>query len=198
MCFLRDRPVPEAMATLRDAQRYFLSGDIHGIGLDSDEIGYPPSMFAGVYAAARAMGITMICGHGGHDGAPTPYVSELMDVLHVSRIDHGVRIVEDPAMVARASGTPFTVCPVSNVKIGPYATMSDHPIRAMYNAGLCVSVNSDDPAYLGASLTENFSQVCEAFGWGEKEVRDVLRNAVGMSFMDPERKATVQGLMDAF
>eukprot|EP00759_Apiculatamorpha_spiralis_P000763 PhF_6_TR1034/c0_g1_i1/m.2100/K21053/ade; adenine deaminase len=155
MCFVRDRPVEEAMETLHGAKE-FLFRMIDGIGLDSNEFDHPPSEFATVFETARSVyGVKNVCGHGGHDAEPVPYISELVDVLHVNRIDHGVRVVEDEALMKRISHTPFTVCPVSNVRIGPYPTMKDHPLRIMKAAGLRVCVNSDDPAYLGEDLCGN-------------------------------------------
>ncbi|MBD5634320.1 MAG: adenosine deaminase, partial [Candidatus Eremiobacteraeota bacterium] len=157
MNFLRDRSSLEAMSVLENALRY---GDrIVAVGLDSAEANYPPRLFDDVFARARAEGWRAVA-HAGEEGPPA-YVSEALDVLHVERIDHGVRSLEDPALVARLRDEriPLTVCPFSNVRLRVVPRLEDHPLGRMLEAGLCATINSDDPAYFGGYVDENFAGV---------------------------------------
>jgi len=153
-CFLRDRGPADAMKTLESLSGY--AGQLLGVGLDSAEVGYPPSGFAGVFDAARALGLHTVA-HAGEEGPPE-YVWQALDLLGVERVDHGIRSVEDPALLRRlaADGTPLTVCPLSNVRLRCVDTMAGHPLPALLDAGVKVTVNSDDPAYFGGYIADNY------------------------------------------
>jgi len=196
LCMLRDQDVKSALETLESAKSH--KDKITAIGLDSNEIGHPPSKFEVVFAKAKKEGFLTV-GHGGHDGPPDPYIWELLTSLHVQRIDHGVTCVEDPKLVQKIKELklPMTVCPISNVKIGPYPTMKDHPIKQMIDAGLLVSINSDDPAYLGAYITDNIITVTNTFNLSKAEVVSLIKNAVISSFMtQEEQKIFLEGLQN--
>ena len=160
MCFLRHLSEEAAFATLEAAlpwrERFI------GVGLDSGERGNPPEKFARVFARCRELGLHRVA-HAGEEGPPA-YIWSALDVLHVERIDHGVRCIEDPALVQRlaAERVPLTVCPLSNVKLCVYPTMDQHNLAALLDAGLCATVNSDDPAYFGGYVNQNFIEAFEA------------------------------------
>jgi adenosine deaminase len=184
--FVRDRPVEEAMATL-DA--LLSSGvPIVGVGLDSVEVGHPPSKFAALFARARAAGLRCVA-HAGEEGPPA-YVWEALDVLQVERIDHGVRSMEDPALVERLkeAGTALTVCPLSNVMLRAFPSLAQHPLPKMLAAGLRVTVNSDDPAYFGGYIGENFRQVADVFGLQRTDLAQLARNAIEAAFVGVQRR----------
>jgi adenosine deaminase len=185
--FLRDRSPAEAMAVLQRVLR--LEVPVLGVGLDSAEVGYPPSMFSEVFSLAHASGLRCVA-HAGEEGPPS-YVWEALDVLHVARIDHGVRSMEDRALVERlaAEGAPLTVCPLSNVKLGVFPTLAHHPVVEMTKLGLQVTVNSDDPAYFGGYVCENYRQLAETFGLGRPALAQLARNSIAASFIDPARRA---------
>ena len=168
LCFLRHQSEEAAFATLEAARPFLLH--LAGVGLDSGEQGNPPSKFARVFAAARALGL-MAVAHAGEEGPPA-YIREALDLLDVVRIDHGVRCVEDPALVAELAQrrVPLTVCPLSNVKLCVYPAMADHQLAAMLAAGLCVTVSSDDPAYFGGYVGANYRAIAEALPLGEAEI----------------------------
>ncbi len=154
MCFLRHLSAEEAFATLEEALPY--RGQFIGVGLDSGERGNPPEKFARVYARCRELGLRLVA-HAGEEG-PAEYVRNALDVLHVERIDHGVRSVEDPALMQRLARdrVPLTVCPLSNVKLCVFKAMRDHNLAALLDAGIVATVNSDDPAYFGGYINDNF------------------------------------------
>ena len=154
MCFLRHWSAEEAFATLEEALPY--RGQFIGVGLDSGERGNPPEKFARVYARCRELGLRLVA-HAGEEG-PAEYVRNALDVLHVERIDHGVRSVEDPALMQRLARdrVPLTVCPLSNVKLCVFKAMRDHNLAALLDAGIVATVNSDDPAYFGGYINDNF------------------------------------------
>ncbi|MGM1076857.1 adenosine deaminase [Streptomyces sp. H28] len=156
MCFLRDESAASALATLEAARPHL--DRITGVGLDSAEVGHPPSKFREVYQAAAALGLRRVA-HAGEEGPPE-YITEALDVLGVERVDHGLRCVEDPALVRRLvrERIPLTVCPLSNVRLRVVDTLADHPLPAMLDAGLMCTVNSDDPAYL-ALFSYSYGQV---------------------------------------
>ena len=168
LCFLRHQSEEAAFATLEAARPFLLH--LAGVGLDSGEQGNPPSKFARVFAAARALGLMPVA-HAGEEGPPA-YIREALDLLDVVRIDHGVRCVEDPALVAELAQrrVPLTVCPLSNVKLCVYPAMADHQLAAMLAAGLCVTVSSDDPAYFGGYVGANYRAIAEALPLGEAEI----------------------------
>jgi adenosine deaminase len=187
LCILRDRSAAEALATLEEALED--GTPIDGIGLDSGEVGNPPSKFAEVYARARAAGLHAVA-HAGEEG-PASYISDSLDLLGVERIDHGVRCLEDAELVARLARDRvcLTVCPNSNVALRVFDRMEDHPLRAMLDAGLPVTVNSDDPAYFGGYIGDNYRAVASALELSEAQLITLARNAITGSFADEDRKS---------
>jgi len=160
-----------------------------GVGLDSSEKGHPPEKFAHVFAHARALGLHVVA-HAGEEGPPA-YIESALDVLRVERIDHGVRCVENPALVSRLahSRMPLTVCPLSNVKLRVFDTLADHNLGALLDAGLCVTVNSDDPAYFGGYINDNFVQTFAALpALGARQAWQLAANSFEASFADAALK----------
>ncbi|WP_088279343.1 adenosine deaminase [Ideonella sp. A 288] len=188
LCFLRHLTEAAAFDTLEAAlpfRQHFI-----GVGLDSSERGHPPEKFARVFAKARALGLHLVA-HAGEEGPPA-YIESALDVLKVERIDHGVRCVESPALVQRlaAQRMPLTVCPLSNVKLCVVPTMADHRLPELLSAGLCATVNSDDPAYFGGYLGDNFVATFTALPQlGAREAHTLMRNSFEASFSPPEAKA---------
>lgn len=186
LCFLRHLDEDDALRTF-DAALPFRE-KIAGIGLDSSEVGYPPRKFERVFRRAREHGFHVVA-HAGEEGPPE-YVWEALDVLGVERIDHGVRALEDPALVRRLRDDriPLTVCPLSNVKLCVFETMEKHPLRRMLEAGLVATVNSDDPAYFGGYIEENFHDATAALDLSRRQLAELARNAFGGSFLDEATK----------
>ncbi|MFD9126024.1 adenosine deaminase [Kitasatospora sp. NPDC059571] len=195
LCFLRDRPESEALAVLAAAEPYL--DLITGVGLDSAEVGNPPAKFARAYARARELGLHLVA-HAGEEGPPE-YVREALDVLGVERIDHGIRSLEDPELVARlaAERIPLTVCPFSNVRLRCVDTLADHPLRRMLDAGLLATVNSDDPAYFGGYVDENLTGTAAALGLTDDQVRTLARNSFEAAFLDDATRARYLAEVDA-
>ena len=162
MCFLRHLDESDALATLEEALPF--RNLIYGVGLDSSEAGNPPAKFARVFAAARVAGFARVA-HAGEEG-PAGYVRDAVDVLGVQRIDHGNRALEDARLTAELAGRgiPFTVCPLSNLRLGVVDSLDRHPLRQMLDAGLMVTLNSDDPAYFGGYVNENYQAVQDQLG----------------------------------
>jgi len=187
MCFLRHLDEASAEATLDEALP-FLS-HIHGVGLDSSELGHPPAKFARVFARARGLGLKLVA-HAGEEGPPA-YVHEAIDLLGVDRIDHGNRSLEDPALVARLAreGTCLTVCPLSNVKLCVVGDIAAHPLRTMLAHGLKATVNSDDPAYFGGYVNANFVAVADALDLSRDELVTLARNSFTGSFLSEAEQA---------
>ncbi len=181
LCFLRHLSEDAAIATLQAALPW---RDLFiGVGLDSSERGHPPEKFARVFAQARALSLHCVA-HAGKEGPPA-YIESALDVLQVERIDHGVRCVESPALVARlaASRMPLTVGPLSNVKLCVFKSMAEHNLPALLAAGRCATVNSDDPAYFGGYLNDNFIATFEALPQlGTAQAYQLLRNGFEASF----------------
>jgi adenine deaminase len=175
LCFLRHLSEDAAMKTLEEALPF--REWIIAVGLDSSERGHPPSKFARVFARAREVGLLAVA-HAGEEGPPE-YIREALDVLKVRRIDHGVRCLEDPVLVDRlvAEQIPLTVCPLSNIRLRVFDTMRDHPLRTMLARGLKVTINSDDPAYFGGYINENYIAVAEALGLTEAELEQIAKNS---------------------
>jgi adenosine deaminase len=190
VCVLRDRPIEEGRRMLDEALATGIP--ILGIGLDSAEVGHPPGQFAPIFAAAREAGLHCVA-HAGEEGPPA-YIWEALDVLGVERIDHGVRCLENAALVARlvADAIPLTVCPVSNVRLRVVDTLADHPLRRMLDAGLRVTVNSDDPAYFGGYAGDNLERSRAALGLTDGQVRLLAANSVEASFAPEARKAQLR------
>ena len=196
MCFLRHLPEADAEATL-DAALPFLSL-IHGVGLDSSEVGHPPEKFARVFARARSLGLKVVA-HAGEEGPPD-YVWQALDVLKVDRIDHGNRALEDAALVDRivTDGLTLTVCPLSNVKLCVVDDLAQHPLRRMLAAGLRATVNSDDPAYFGGYVNANFVAVADALNLTRDEILTLARNSFTGSFLPPAEQAVHLAAIDSF
>ena len=191
LCFLRHLSVESAMHTLEQALPF--KDWIVGVGLDSSELGHPPRKFTEVFDRARAEGFLTVA-HAGEEG-PADYIWQALNELKASRIDHGVRCVEDRNLVEklRTEQIPLTVCPLSNVKLRIFETITEHNITQLLDMGLCVTVNSDDPAYFGGYISENFLAIQEAFDLGCDDLRQLAENAFRASFLSPEEK---QNLMD--
>jgi len=183
LCFLRDMTAESAMAMLGNALRYHRER-IVAVGLDSAEAGHPPTKFRDVFARARAEGLLTVA-HAGEEGPPE-YVWEALDVLKVSRIDHGVRSLEDPRLVARLRDEkiPLTVCPFSNVKLRVVDTLRDHPLARMLELGLHATVSSDDPAYFGGYAGDNLAGVAHALALDDAALLTLARNSFTASFID--------------
>ena len=183
LCFLRDMTADSAMETLECALRYGRER-IVAVGLDSAEVGHPPTKFRDVFARARAEGLLTVA-HAGEEGPPE-YVWEALDVLQASRIDHGIRSLEDPKLVARLRDEkiPLTVCPFSNVKLRVVDTLRDHPLARMLELGLHATVNSDDPAYFGGYAGDNLAGVANALALDEAALLTLARNSFTSSFID--------------
>ncbi len=189
MCFLRHLPEEEAFPVLELAMAH--RDRIAGVGLDSSERGHPPEKYARVFAKARDAGFLCVA-HAGEEGPPE-YVRDALDVLHVDRIDHGNAAMRDPALVARlaAERTTLTVCPLSNLKLCGVADMRDHPLKKMLDAGIRATVNSDDPAYFGGYVLDNYVAVRDALGLTRDEIVTLARNSILGSFLDDEAKAVL-------
>ncbi|TMH08589.1 MAG: adenosine deaminase [Betaproteobacteria bacterium] len=198
MCFLRHLSEEEAFATLEEAMPY--RGQLIGVGLDSGERGNPPEKFARVFARCRELGLHAVA-HAGEEGPPQ-YIRDALDVLKVERIDHGVRCVEDPALVQRLARdqVPLTVCPLSNVKLRVFDTLADHNLAALLDAGLCVTVNSDDPAYFGGYLNQNFVETFEALPrLNAQHAHQLASNSFQASFVgDADKRRWTEALNAAF
>jgi adenosine deaminase len=189
LCFLRHLSADAALQTLEAALPY--AGWIAAVGLDSSEVGHPPSKFTAVFARARAEGFRVVA-HAGEEGPPA-YIWEALAQLKAQRIDHGVRCLEDPVLVERLVNerVPLTVCPLSNVKLRVFDTMKEHSLKQLLAKGLCATVNSDDPAYFGGYLTENFLAAAHALDLSPHEVATLVRNSFEASFLpsaDKERR----------
>jgi adenine deaminase len=187
LCFLRHLSEDDALATLEAALPY--RDKFIGVGLDSSEMGHPPEKFERVFERARALGLRLVA-HAGEEGPPA-YIWSALDKLHVERIDHGVRCLEDAQLVARLAREriPLTVCPLSNVKLCVFDDLGKHNIPALLEAGLRVTVNSDDPAYFGGYLNDNFVQLFESLPQlSARDAYTMLRNSIEGSFVDDEDK----------
>ncbi len=193
MCFLRHLSEEAAFETLAQAEPHI--DRIVGVGLDSGERGNPPSKFERVFARARQLGLRPVA-HAGEEGPPA-YISEALDLLAVERVDHGVRCVEDDAVVDRlvAEDMALTVCPLSNIKLRVFDTMADHNLAELLARGLRVTVNSDDPSYFGGYMTDNFMAVCESLDIGAADVIKMCENAANAAFVSDERRAELLSLI---
>ena len=196
LCFLRHLSEEAAFVTLDEALPY--RSQFVGVGLDSSERGHPPEKFARVFARCRELGLRLVA-HAGEEGPPA-YIWSALDDLHVERIDHGVRCVEDPALVERlaAERMPLTVCPLSNVKLCVCPTMAEHPLPAMLAAGLCATVNSDDPAYFGGYVNQNYLATFEALPQlSAREAHTLAANSFEASFASADDKQRWAHALDA-
>lgn len=196
LCFLRDQPEEDALRTLEEARPYF--EHITGVGLDSAEAGHPPEKFREVFARARDAGMRCVA-HAGEEGPPD-YVRQALDLLQVERIDHGVRSLDDPSLVERLrqEQMPLTVCPFSNVRLQVVQELKQHPLPRMLDAGLMVTINSDDPSYFGGYVEDNFRGIREALGIDEQTLRSLARNSFTASFISDEQRAAYLAEVDAY
>ena len=195
MCFLRDLPVDDAIATLEQALAH--RDVIFGVGLDSAEAGHPPQKFRDVFARATSAGFRAVA-HAGEEGPPD-YIWQAIDLLGAERIDHGVRCLEDRRLVQRlgADRIPLTVCPFSNVKLRVVDTLEQHPLAKMLEHGLCATVNSDDPAYFGGYVGDNLAGVAQALALDDDALAELARNSFKASFLDDAARARHLAELDA-
>ena len=194
LCFLRHLSEEDAVSTLEAALPY--REHFIGVGLDSSEVGHPPSKFSRVFARCRELGLRIVA-HAGEEGPPA-YIWEALNDLKTERIDHGVRSLEDPALVAELARrrTPLTVCPLSNLKLCVVNDLRDHPMKRLLDAGLCAMVNSDDPAYFGGYMNANFVQTVQALDLSREDVITLARNSFEASFVSNARRAELMALLD--
>ena len=196
MCFLRHLDNDDAMKTLEQALPH--KDKIIGVGLDSSELGHPPEKFTEVFERAKAEGFHVVA-HAGEEGPPE-YVIQALDLLKVERIDHGNRALEDTALTQRIAdeGMALTVCPLSNLKLCVVDDLKNHPIKKMLAAGLKATINSDDPAYFGGYMNENFLQLAEAVELSKEEVATLARNGFEAAFISDAEKQVLVGRLDAY
>ena len=196
LCFLRHLSEEDAIATLEAALPY--RDKFIGVGLDSSEVGNPPEKFARVFARCRELGLHLVA-HAGEEGPPA-YIETALDVLKVERLDHGVRILEDAALTRRVAQAQIalTVCPLSNVKLCVFDRMEQHNLLQLLDAGLAATVNSDDPAYFGGYMNDNFIATFEALPLGLSHAQRLARNSFAASFLPAEQKQKYLAEVDAF
>ena len=196
LCFLRHLDEADAFVTLEQARPWL--DRIAAVGLDSSELGHPPEKFARVFAAAAALGLKRVA-HAGEEGPPE-YVHEALDILEIDRLDHGNRSLEDRALTERLAREQMTltVCPLSNLKLCVVPDMASHPIDAMLKAGLRATINSDDPAYFGGYVNDNYRAVAAGRGLGRDELATLARNSFLGSFLTEEEKAAHVARLDAY
>ena len=196
MCFLRDKSAAEAEATLDQALAH--TDRIVGVGLDSAEVGHPPMKFRDVFAWARAAGLRAVA-HAGEEG-PVDYVWQGLDVLGIERIDHGNRALDDDVLVDRLAreGTALTLCPLSNLRLRVIDDMRQHPLRVLMERGVGVTINSDDPAYFGGYVNENYVAVQGALSLSKAELAAIARTSFTASFLDQTEKDACVARVDAY
>jgi adenine deaminase len=196
MCFLRHLSAEDAMQTLGKALAF--KDWIAGVGLDSSELGFPPEKFTAVFDRARQEGFKTVA-HAGEEG-PAEYIWQALKLLKIERIDHGVRCVEDPALLEYLIETqvPLTVCPLSNIKLGVFDNLSQHNLLQMLDLGLCVTANSDDPAYFGGYIEENLLALYEPLDLNSQDISKLARNSFRASFLDPDQKKKYLDELDEF
>jgi len=187
MAFLRDRPADEALHVLEQAAPYWKL--IDAIGLDSAERDHPPEKFTALFERAKEIGLARVA-HAGEEG-PSAYITQALDLLDVERIDHGVRCLESSDVVARLrrDHVVLTVCPLSNVCLKVVDDLRDHPLPALLDAGLNVTISSDDPAYFGGGMLANHIACADAFGWSEAVFATLTRNAINAAFVSENRRS---------
>ena len=190
MCFLRHLSEAAAFATLEQALPY--RDQIDGVGLDSSEVGNPPEKFARVFARVAELGWPAVA-HAGEEG-PASYIWDALDILKVKRVDHGVRCTDDPLLMARLATerVPLTVCPLSNTRLRVYEEMADHRILDLLDRGLCVTVNSDDPAYFGGYMTDNVRALATELNASREQLRMLSLNAVEACWLDEAAKTVLR------
>ncbi len=196
LCFLRHLDENAAFATLKAAEPWL--DRIEGVGLDSSEVGHPPSKFERVFTAAGALGLKRVA-HAGEEGPPE-YVWEALDLLKIDRMDHGNRSLEDPTLIRRlaAEGMTLTVCPLSNHKLCVIDDLTKHPVPEMLKQGLHVTLNSDDPAYFGGYVNRNYEAMAEHAGVTREQLVQIAKNSFEGSFLPDEDKARHIAEVDAY
>jgi adenosine deaminase len=196
ICFLRDKSEEDAFHALESLKPFW--DKIHGFGISSTEQGNPPSKFQRVFQQCRELGFHTVA-HAGEEGPPA-VVYEALDILKVDRIDHGVRSIEDQALVERlaAQGVPLTITPMSNIMLCVFPTMKDHSIKKLMDAGVCVTISSDDPAYFGGYINVNYEAVQEAFDLTLEEITLIAKNSFKASFLPEEQKRAYLHLVDEY
>jgi adenosine deaminase len=195
LCFLRHLSGEAAVATWNDAAPY--AGRIIGVGLDSGEVGNPPERFAEVYRLARDAGLHTVA-HAGEEGPPA-YIIGALDTLGAERIDHGVRCTDDPELVERlaAEQIPLTMCPLSNVKLRVFDRLEDHNLKDLLDRGVLVTINSDDPAYFGGYVLDNYVAIADALGLSRGDLIVLARNSIEATFLSEEEQAGLVAEIDA-
>lgn len=196
MCFLRHLSEESAIRTLKDALKY--KNLIKGVGLDSSENGNPPSKFEKVFSQARQAGFLTVA-HAGEEG-PAEYIWEALDLLKVSRVDHGNHCLDDQELVRRLikRKIPLTICPLSNLKLKVIQELKEHPLKDMLGAGLLVTINSDDPAYFGGYLNENYLAITEALHLSEEDIYSLAKNSFSASFLSEKQKVEMIEKVDKY
>jgi adenine deaminase len=196
MCFLRHLSEEEAFKTLAMATPHL--SKIKGVGLDSSEIGHPPSKFANVFKSARELGLKIVA-HAGEEGPPE-YIYEALDILKIDRIDHGNRCLEDEELIGRIieNNLTLTVCPLSNYALRVVKDMKNHPLKSMLEKGLLVTINSDDPAYFGGYLNKNYIETQKAINLSRQDLINLAKNSFQGSFLSPQEIATYCGEIDVY
>ena len=192
--FLRHLSEQDAFDTLAELEPYM--ENFHGFGLDSSEVGHPPSKFARVFAEIRSRGMPVVA-HAGEEGPPE-YIYEALDILKVSRIDHGIRAIEDEALVSRLARAqiPLTVCPLSNVKLCAVPSLEVHPLKKLMKAGVVVTINSDDPAYFGGYIGENYRAAAKALDLTNDELKSLAAMSIRSSWLHDAQKARHLAIID--
>ncbi len=199
LCFLRHLSEEDALATFDEALPLFdqYKHRLIGVGLDSSERGHPPSKFERVFTKARDKGLKLVA-HAGEEGPPS-YIYEALDLLKVDRVDHGVRSIEDPALVTRLADTrvALTVCPLSNLKLCVFDDLTKHTLKALLDKGVAVTVNSDDPAYFGGYVNANYLATIDALKLTDAEVYTIIRNSFEAAFVTPAERDALIAKLDA-
>ena len=196
LCFLRHLSEEDAFRTLEQARPYL--DQIVGVGLDSSEVGHPPEKFARVFSEARRLGLRAVA-HAGEEGPPA-YIRSALDVLKVERIDHGVQAVRDPELMRRLAlqRIPLTVCPLSNIRLCVFGDLSQHTLKQLLDAGIVATINSDDPAYFGGYLNQNYVETVEALSLTRAQIETLARNSIVASFASETEKHADLARIDAF
>jgi adenosine deaminase len=196
ICCLRHLGEDEGLRMLAEAEPFLHK--VAGLGLDSSERDFPPADFERLYDTARAKGLRLVA-HAGEEG-PADFVRDALDVLKVERIDHGIRAIDDPALVRRLAkdGTILTICPLSNVRLCTVKSLADHPLRRLYEAGVKVTINSDDPAYFGGHIHENYLQTAQALNLTRAELAEIAANSFRGAFLTDAAKAGYLAQLDSY
>jgi adenosine deaminase len=200
LCFLRHLSEDDALATFDAALPLFdrYQHRLIGVGLDSSERGHPPSKFERVFAKARAKGLKLVA-HAGEEGPPS-YIYEALDLLKVDRVDHGVRSIEDPVLVTRLADTrvALTVCPLSNLKLCVFDDLTKHTLKSLLDRGVAVTVNSDDPAYFGGYINQNFVETIDALKLSDADVYTIVKNSFDAAFITAAQRDAFISKLDAY